>query len=50
VWLGGIVFEATRSYDLIWLIAMALGVLSAMLHWPIDDREITRRQTASAPG
>ncbi|NMK45243.1 MFS transporter [Achromobacter sp. Bel] len=50
VWLGGIVFEATRSYDLIWLVAMALGVLSAMLHWPIDDREITRARTAGAPG
>lgn len=42
VWLGGVVFEATRSYDLIWLGAMALGVLSAALHWPIDDREIQR--------
>jgi hypothetical protein len=27
---------------LIWLGAMALGILSAVLHWPIDDREITR--------
>lgn len=50
VWLGGMVFEATRSYDLIWLVAMALGVLSAVLHWPIDDREITRARTAGAPG
>lgn len=50
VWLGGIVFEATRSYDLIWLVAMVLGVLSAVLHWPIDDREITRARTAGAPG
>lgn len=50
VWLGGIVFEATRSYDLIWLVAMALGVLSAVLHWPIDDRDITRARAAGAPG
>jgi predicted MFS family arabinose efflux permease len=48
VWLGGIVFEATRSYDLIWLGAMALGVLSAALHWPIDDREIRRTRPAGA--
>lgn len=50
VWLGGVVFEATGSYDLIWLGAMALGVLSAALHWPIDDREIQRARAVGAPG
>ena len=50
VWLGGVVFEATRSYDLIWLGAMTLGVLSAALHWPIDDREIQRTRPAGAVG
>ncbi|WP_312537963.1 MFS transporter [Achromobacter mucicolens] len=50
VWLGGAVFEATRSYDLIWLGAMALGVLSAALHWPIDDREIQRARPVGAAG
>ena len=43
VWLGGLVYEATHSYDLIWLGAIALGLLAAMLHWPIDDRELPRR-------
>jgi len=42
VWLGGVLFVATHSYDLMWLIAMALGVLSAALHWPIDDRPLAR--------
>ncbi len=42
VWLGGVVFEATHSYDLVWMGAMALGVIAAALHWPIDDREIVR--------
>ncbi len=46
VWLGGVVYVHTRSYDLVWLIAMALGVLAAALHWPIDDRELAR---AGAP-
>lgn len=50
VWLGGVVFEATKSYDLIWLGAMGLGVLSAALHWPIDDREIQRARPAGVPG
>ncbi len=42
VWLGGLVFEATGSYDAIWIGAMILGVAAAALHWPIDDREIVR--------
>jgi MFS family permease len=42
VWLGGVVYVHTHSYDIVWLIAMALGVLAALLHWPIDDRELAR--------
>jgi hypothetical protein len=45
VWLGGAVFERTHSYDLVWLLAMALGVLAAVLHWPIDDRALARAGT-----
>lgn len=40
VWLGGLVFEATRSYDAVWFGAMGLGLLAAALHWGIDDREL----------
>ena len=46
VWLGGVVFVHTHSYDLVWLIAMGLGALAALLHLPIDDRELAR---GSAP-
>lgn len=42
VWLGGHVFEATGSYDAVWLGAVALGVLAAAVHWPIDDRALVR--------
>lgn len=42
VWLGGVVFEATRSYEPVWLAAMGLGVLAAALHMPIDERQIVR--------
>ncbi|MCY1537954.1 Major Facilitator Superfamily protein [compost metagenome] len=48
VWLGGYVFDLTSSYEPIWLGAMALGVLSALLHWPIDDRELLRPLPALA--
>ncbi|NML26469.1 MFS transporter [Zoogloea dura] len=49
VWLGGYVFEATRSYDLIWLSGIALGVIAAALHYPIDDREILRPAVPAIP-
>ncbi|MGE5493399.1 MAG: MFS transporter [Actinomycetota bacterium] len=48
VWLGGYVFDATRSYDLIWTVSIALGVVAALLHAPIDDREIVRAAPAAA--
>lgn len=40
VWLGGRIFDATGSYDTVWLIAIALGVVSAVLHLPIKERPI----------
>ena len=42
-WLAGYIFDTTGSYDLMWIAAAALGVVSALLHWPI------REQTAGAP-
>ncbi len=41
VWLGGYVFDATGSYDLIWFGAIALGLFSAVVHLPINDREVS---------
>jgi predicted MFS family arabinose efflux permease len=41
-WLGGYVYDATGSYDLVWWVAVALGIVSAALHWPIDDRPLVR--------
>ncbi|MBT0964046.1 MFS transporter [Denitromonas iodatirespirans] len=38
VWLGGLVFDATGSYDVVWTLSIGLGVLAALLHYPIDDR------------
>lgn len=46
VWLGGVVFDATKSYDPLWLGAIALGLIAAALHWPINDREIVRTSAA----
>ncbi|VGO09805.1 Oxalate/formate antiporter [plant metagenome] len=42
VWLGGYVYDQTRSYDLLWLGSIGVGLMAAMLHWPINDRQIVR--------
>ena len=42
VWMGGYLFDATGSYTGIWWISVALGVMAALLHWPINERRIVR--------
>jgi MFS family permease len=46
VWLGAVVYDATRSYDLIWAGAVLLGLIAAVLHVPIDDRPLARMRAA----
>ncbi len=52
VWLGGRIFDTTGSYDAVWLMAIALGVVSALLHLPIKERAIPMgaAETADAAG
>lgn len=42
-WLGGLAFEATGSYDLVWWSVVLLGIVAALLHWPIDERPVARQ-------
>jgi hypothetical protein len=46
MWLGGVVYDSQHSYQWMWLGAIAVGLLAAALHWPIDDRAIVRVQPA----
>jgi predicted MFS family arabinose efflux permease len=47
-WLGGLSVELTGSYDMIWVLAVLLGVLAAVLHWPIADRPLARLAAKAA--
>jgi predicted MFS family arabinose efflux permease len=40
VWLGVRVFDATGSYDTVWMIAIGLGIASALIHLPIQETPI----------
>ena len=42
VWLGGYLFDHTGSYQVVWLISIALGVFAALVNLPIEERLIAR--------
>jgi MFS family permease len=42
VWLGGIVFDRTGSYELVWWLAILFGVLSALINLPIVEKPVPR--------
>ncbi len=42
VWLGGLVFDLTGAYDIVWMISIALGVLAALVNLPVDERPLAR--------
>jgi predicted MFS family arabinose efflux permease len=41
-WLGGRLYDATGSYDVVWWIAVALGVFAALINLPVKERAIER--------
>jgi predicted MFS family arabinose efflux permease len=47
-WLGGYMFDRTGSYNLVWYLSIALGVIAGLINLPIDEREIRRSPTARA--
>ena len=49
-WLGGFMFDRTGSYDFVWYLSIALGIVAGLLNLPIDEREIKRPQLATTPG
>jgi predicted MFS family arabinose efflux permease len=48
LWLAGVLYDATKSYDMMWWISIALGLFAAAVHWPIEERPVPRLTAASA--
>ena len=42
VWLGGVLYERTGSYDIVWWLGVALGIAAAIVHLPIAERRVDR--------
>ena len=47
VWLGGVLYDRTGSYDIVWYIAIALGVFAALINLPVKETAIVRHTRGS---
>ncbi|MCU0932767.1 MAG: MFS transporter [Serpentinimonas sp.] len=50
VWLGGLLYDQTGSYDIVWYIAIGLGLFAAAVNWPVRETPIQRGPQRLAPG
>ena len=41
-WLGGRIFDQYQSYDIMWVACVVLGLIAALLHFPIKSISLTR--------
>jgi MFS family permease len=48
VYLGGVLYEAFGNYSLVWWLSVALGVASAVINLPIEERPVERPVLAPA--
>jgi MFS family permease len=48
VYLGGVLYERTGSYDVIWWLSVVLGIISAILNLPIVEKPVARPAAAPA--
>jgi MFS family permease len=48
VYFGGVVFEQFGSYQAVWWLSVAFGVISAIINWPIVEKPVARPVAAGA--
>jgi MFS family permease len=48
VWLGGYLYSQQGSYDIVWGIAIALGVMAGLVNLPINERALVRNELKAA--
>lgn len=48
VWLGGYLYDKTGSYDIVWYLAIALGVFAALVNLPVKESPIQRLSPKAA--
>lgn len=48
-WLGGVILDRTGSYDLMWVISLAVAAFGFVIQFPIDERPLERVYVGAAP-
>jgi MFS family permease len=48
VYLGGVLFERTGSYDIVWWLSVLFGVISAVINLPIVEKPVARPAPSAA--
>ena len=48
VWLAGLVYEQTGTYELVWWLSVFFGVASALVNLPIVEKPVVREARAAA--
>ena len=48
-WMGGYLYDRFGSYDPVWWLGVGLGVMAAIVHWPIREKPVERPVLAAQP-
>ncbi|MGD9801963.1 MAG: MFS transporter [Hyphomicrobiaceae bacterium] len=48
LWLAGVLYDQTKSYDMMWWISIGLGLFAALVHLPIRERPVARLEPVGA--
>jgi predicted MFS family arabinose efflux permease len=48
VWLGGLLFDKTGSYNLVWWLAIGIGTFATLMSLPVDERTVRMGPRAAA--
>ena len=49
VWLGGYMYDRTGSYDMVWYIAIGLGICAGLVNLPVRETPIQRGAPSQVP-
>ena len=47
VWLGGYLYDRNGNYDMVWYLAIALGVFAALVNLPVREQALVRKPAAA---
>ena len=47
IWLGGYLYDHTGSYDVVWYVAIGLGVFAGLVNLPVKEEPVRRQPLAA---